>query len=476
MKLVTRNTKDLFDHNSMITDSNILGKKVKQSANRPFTDYGLFSTLIFGDYEASDEYKCKCGNMKGKVYAGCTCPKCKTQVGFIEKNIVKNGWIDISGNQYDENGNVIKQGRGFKIIKFIQYLQLEKIIGSKILRDIITMLNIVDLNGDIDTEELEAIRSKGPEYKYVHIGLIEFYNNYDEILEYYHNLSEQKYVDAYEFVRVRDEVFTDKICVVSPIIRPAVRTATGIKLDEINKYYNDIIKANQLLNNNTVNLDLIDNVQISIIQAKYFNLCQYVIKLISGKNGWIRQNISGARVNFCARNIITPAKIGKGIDTITLPYLTVMILWKFEIINLIQKVKGCSVNVANDIWFKGTLDFDNELYLIMRKMIKDNKLGVLLNRNPTINYGSILYLTVCDVKKDFNDITASISNIILKPMAADYDGDTLNIYSIKDADVCKVLERVFSPKKMLISSNNGKFNNEFSLEHDLIMGGDSLLW
>lgn len=38
-----------------------------------------------------------------------------------------------------------------------------------------------------------------------------------------------------------------------------------------------------------------------------------------------------------------------------------------------------------------------------------------------ISYGSMLYLRIADVKKDYSDVTMSISNNILTPLAGDYD-------------------------------------------------------
>ena len=57
----------------------------------------------------------------------------------------------------------------------------------------------------------------------------------------------------------------------------------------------------------------------------------------------------------------------------------------------------------------------------MKKIIKEDDIEVLLNRNPTINIGSILCLKIIDVKHDFNDLTMSINNSILTLLAGDYD-------------------------------------------------------
>ena len=48
--------------------------------------------------------------------------------------------------------------------------------------------------------------------------------------------------------------------------------------------------------------------------------------------------------------------------------------------------------------------------------------------NPSISYGSILCLTIRDVKMDYEDLTLSISNNILPPLNGDYDGK-LKTYS-----------------------------------------------
>ena len=46
----------------------------------------------------------------------------------------------------------------------------------------------------------------------------------------------------------------------------------------------------------------------------------------------------------------------------------------------------------------------------------------------------------------------------------------LNIVSIKNQEASKELNKVFNPKKMYISRNDGLFNNEFNLVKDEIIG------
>lgn len=127
------------------------------------------------------------------------------------------------------------------------------------------------------------------------------------------------------------------------------------------------------------------------------------------------------RVNFSARNIISPAVAGYKINEIVLPYLTFLILYKYEIISEIARIKNLQLIKAEKIWYKATLKMDEELYMLMKKMIIEEDIAILLNRNPTISFGSILYLRVAGIKHDYDDLTMSIHNGILSLLAGDYD-------------------------------------------------------
>jgi hypothetical protein len=53
---------------------------------------------------------------------------------------------------------------------------------------------------------------------------------------------------------------------------------------------------------------------------------------------------------------------------------------------------------------------------------------------------------------------------------ADFDGDILNIVSLKDKELSNAYNKVFNPKKMYISRNDGLFNNDFNLLKDQAIG------
>lgn len=483
MKLVRKPSFLTFNPNNIITNPEILGKRVKifddeegYVDKKEFADDGLFSKTIFGDCENTEyEYSCKCGNLHGKFYEDVVCEKCGSPVKFIEANIDKLGWIDLTGSKYNEDGDIIEKGNNNKIIKYVAYLFLEKIIGKENLQNIIHVPDTITITGDIDTKVIEEKRNESRENKYWYTGIIEFAEKYQEILDYYYDLHEIHDPELYNFVSNPFDTFTDKIPVISSVLRPCMRTADGLKLDEINNIYIRIIKNTNILNSPNTNLQLTKNIFLEMIQNEYFNLNEYILDLIKGKEGLIRNSICGARVNYSARCIISPAFSNYKIDEIVIPYKAFLELYKFELINIIQQIKNISYKEAEIIHFNAGLRFNEEVYSIIQKVVQDNEIVVLLNRNPSINIGSILAVRIAAVKHDFNDLTMSVHNSILTMLGGDYDGDVLNLFSLKDNETKELYKLIFSPINLLIDPKNGKFNEALNLERDQVLGLNALL-
>jgi len=426
-----------FDPSKLVTSHEIFSRKSLLSKGervdgdqKCFADDSLFSKRIFGDMDSKEEYSCECGKLHGKFYEGTICPQCKTEVQYVGLSIDRYGWIDLSLNQYNEDGTVKEPAnpedklKGFHILQFVAYGQLEKVIGRETLRNIIRSFSTITSSGDIDEEALKAIRDSDPEKKYYFEGIEGFYDNYDEIMDYYFNLHGRANAGFMEYLKNRDEVFTDKIPVISIILRPAMRTADGLKLDDINIKYQNILKNLEVLScssNEISKVKIIRDVTIEQIQADFMLLSEEILDAIKSKAGIIRNQICGTRINFSARNIISPAHAGIKIDEMAVPYLTFLELYKFEIINIIQTVDNVSLKEAEEKWFKATLKFDEKIHKIMTKMVNDNEVGVILNRNPTIAYGSMLYLKIKEVKANYEDVTMSIHDSILTCLAGDYD-------------------------------------------------------
>lgn len=454
MKLKFINYDDYFDENNVITNKDGVDKKMK------FTDDGVFSERIFGKLDNEGiQYTCDCGKYKGKFYNNKLCEVCNTNVKYIEPLVKRTGWITFDG---------------LNIVNPNFFFMISRIIPKATLINIISFNKKIDKDGQLKEEEDLDVNP------FSNLGLLEFYERFDEILDFYYSVSKAKNKEGfYNLIKSnREFVFIDKMPVFSPVLRPAMMMPNNnLIFDEINNFYNSIILNSNIIKSSTEGerTDVVINPLLADIQFFANDIYEKIIENMKGKTGFIRNNIMGSRVNFSARNVITPLPYGYEIDDIVVPYLTFIELYKFEIISILVSLKKINYLEANNIWGNATTHFNEEIYHIMEEIrTKTNGgLKVLLNRNPSINYGSILLLKIAGIKKDYEDVTMSISNNILPALAGDYDGDTLNLVPIKDNSLKKTFS-VFSPKYMLISSNDGKFNNDFNIDRDQMLGMFSL--
>ena len=117
----------------------------------------------------------------------------------------------------------------------------------------------------------------------------------------------------------------------------------------------------------------------------------------------------------------------------------------------------------------------NALKESKRREMVGHKRGIplLINRNPTINYGSILQMFCVGINDNY---TMSMPLQVLPLLAADFDGDTLNILYIHNKNYFEAANRVLNPRNaMYISKNDGTFNNLVNHKKDLIINLNGIL-
>lgn len=126
-------------------------------------------------------------------------------------------------------------------------------------------------------------------------------------------------------------------------------------------------------------------------------------------------------------------------------------------------------------WYKAQVTGNDQVvYDIIDGLIKDNPRGgipFLINRNPTISYGGVLYVKCVGINMDY---TMSISLLILKLLAADFDGDTLNILFLLNQEFISMAEKVLSPRNMFISHNDGMCNADLIHSRDTIINANAM--
>ena len=146
-------------------------------------------------------------------------------------------------------------------------------------------------------------------------------------------------------------------------------------------------------------------------------------------------------------------------------------LYKYEIISCLVNIDDITENEAYNMWFKARIEYSPKIYEVMNYILKKYKPKVIINRNPTINYGSLLCVKIARIKHEFpEDYTMSLPIQILPVLNADFDGDILNIVSLKTKKLEKAYNKIFNPRaNMNISRNTGLFNSDFNLIKDQII-------
>ena len=241
--------------------------------------------------------------------------------------------------------------------------------------------------------------------------------------------------------------------------------------DKINNYFSLLIEYNNTIGEYMTDKNYDNGDFIDAMQDKVDTIAQFIISnMLSRKPGILRKEVLGMRVNFSARAVITPLVGNYEIDDVALPYRVAVEIYKYQIINLLTKIKGINYNEALRIHEMAELHFDKEVYSIMQSLLKNTVGGlkVLINRNPTISIGSIMYLNVAKIKADYDDVTLSISNNVLSPFAGDYDGDVLNIIALFD-NMAKESFKILSPRNLIISSQ-GELDRRFSFIKEQNLG------
>lgn len=163
-----------------------------------------YGTTYGDNNEFMDRYRCKCGRTIGAVFEGDICPHCKSVVEYKDVDISYTGWIDFAP---------------YKVINPLMYHRLQSALSKKNLENIISNENIITSAGIIRKKD-DVLEVKKSMLTYHNIGLKEFYDNYEEIMEYYKTKRKIKADLIDSLIADKDLVWTSKIPVYSTILRP----------------------------------------------------------------------------------------------------------------------------------------------------------------------------------------------------------------------------------------------------------------
>lgn len=88
-----------------------------------------------------------------------------------------------------------------------------------------------------------------------------------------------------------------------------------------------------------------------------------------------------------------------------------------------------------------------------------------------INFGSFMYVKVHDVIPNINNKTMRLNTRVIRTMAADFDGDQLNMFRVIGKDLNKRFSRTMDPRyNLYIDRINGRVNDDMLPLKDEVVG------
>jgi len=294
------------------------------------------------------------------------------------------------------------------------------------------------------------------------------------------------------------------LLLVPPVtIRPSIILESGERSeDDLTHKLSDIIRANQRLWENlnagapeVIIEDLWDLLQFHITtffdntiakippaRHRSGQPLKTIEERIKGKEGRIRKNLAGKRVNYSARTVISPDPSIK-INEIGVPYeiarivtvpetVTEMNLERLkELIGKAEKYPGANYVIRPDGKRKKISpelkeEIINELDLgyKVEKHLQEGDI-VLFNRHPSLHRGSLMAHFV----KVLPGKTFRLHPAVATPYNADFDGDEMNIHSPQTEEARAEAKILLDVKRNLISPKNN--TNLIGCTVDAITGG-----
>lgn len=404
-----------------------------------------------------DRYKCECGKMKSRIHNSELCPECGTRVKYVDDDFGYFGWIVLKDPYYIIHPNL--------------YKSLEFLIGKDKLINIITPVE----EKDIDGHTVETTRPK--DEPFYGIGMIGLHARIKEILDFYLVKSPQK-IDYYNDILMNiRSLFTQSIPVYTTHLRPYKLDGVRFNFEGTNAIYNMMVKLTTEINNDELKIfkkKKTKNTLLLDLQFKFCELYSELEKLVSGKKGTFR-TVFGGRYNFTSRNVIVPNPDLR-IDEVVMPYKAMVELLQQRIVNILHKSYNISYSEAYNIWQRSQIVKDERVYQIIKGLINDDPRGipVAINRNPTISYGGILQMYVVDICDSY---TLGLPLQILPLLAADFDGDVLNVLYIINNSFFEAANRVLNPRNaMYISRNDGKLSKDILHNKDTLINANGLIY
>ncbi|MGD2071991.1 MAG: hypothetical protein PVG65_00670 [Candidatus Thorarchaeota archaeon] len=264
-----------------------------------------------------------------------------------------------------------------------------------------------------------------------------------------------------------DNLLIKNVIVLPPDLRPASPVGGKNKqlMDKINRYYVQILTKKEAMRETIINLHkdkVLYYTYFKQLQKDVNELYTEILAKMSKKEGLIRGNILGKRIDFSGRAVIVPDPT-LNLTECALPYFMVLEIFKLPVAKKIIEIgKYKLLNKAIDFVDKCIETKSTVLYRICEDIIKNEV--CILNRQPSLHrlgmLGFKIKLTISSVIK--------IHPLVCPPFNADFDGDQMAVYiPVTEEAKQEVIEKMFITQNLSSPANK---NLSTTPSQDVILG------
>lgn len=419
---------------------------IKAFNRKKFHPEGLFSEQKFGPLK---NYTCQCGIYHGPSKDGSTCDVCKVLI--TNNNVRRTTFAKI----------VLP----IKIVNPIMY-DLFVMLGNKHIKKMLDdLMNnessiLYEYEGELQVTLTQEQIPRGAQTWEKSEATRVLVESIAETLVAY-NENWQIIIDNI------DNFLINEVIVLPPELRPVAEKAQGSRhlVDPINLMYKFILQKKL-----SIEETILDVTRNKTLYYDYFKQIQYKVKelyndlltKLSKKEGIIRGNILGKRIDFSGRAVIAPdPKLN--LDECRLPYIVILELFKLPIAKKLIHIGRFKILNKAIEFVDECIDKRSYQLLEICKEVTEGEYCIL-NRQPTLHRLGMLAFKI-KVTKQY---VIKIHPLVCPPYNADFDGDQMAVYiPVTDEARKEIVE------KMLVSQHlNSPANESLTTtpSQDIILG------
>lgn len=384
--------------------------------------------------------KCQCGELRGNylLNSTITCPLCHTQVErMTEAEIQTKVWIRLPAG--------VKRFINPGIYRTI----FTKLTTKKPKFEIVTFLIDSEYRRSIpkDSESRRTLEHRLSMLG-IGLGINEFYENCDKIMEYFligsgRVITSLPAAESIELYELYNEMKHMAFCKVLPVPN---KLTTIVEKNGSKKYANKLqIELNQIYQNLADTVDVTDFCEVTPedISKNIDIVGKSIVRLaikhpqnnhptLFKKKGLSRKHIAAGSLPMTTRSIITSMTGIMDTGKIIIPWQSAVIMLKEFIISHLYR-KGYGPKKVRKIINQAYYKIDPEIDAFFREHEEKRDIIGVAGRTPSIEYLSRKTFFV-SINRDLEDLSIKIPITAVTEFNADFDGDQMYIFILPDLE------------------------------------------